>query len=111
AIDFQAGIGWQPIRHRIADLVTHVRQKLDGSFGLKLATPIHSDLCGAMTAFRLPAHDPQEVRKALWDRYRIEAPIMDRPEGNLIRVSTHFYNTHEEIDRLVEALPQLLSIR
>ena len=34
--------------------------------------------------------------------------IVERPEGPLIRVSTHFYNTEEEIDRLADALPGLL---
>src|SRR5207248_940106 len=49
------------------------------------------------------------LRRRLWDEYRIEAPIIGRPEGHLIRVSTHFYNTEEEIDRLAEALPALLT--
>jgi len=37
-------------------------------------------------------------RTFLWERFRIEAPIVERPEGLLLRVSTHFYNTEEEID-------------
>ena len=36
------------------------------------------------------------------------APIVERPEGLLIRTSTHFYNTVEEIDQLAEVLPGLI---
>jgi isopenicillin-N epimerase len=62
-----------------------------------------------MTAFRLPSGaQAPELRQALWERYRIEAPIIERPEGLLIRISTHFYNLEDEIDRLAEALPDLL---
>ena len=41
------------------------------------------------------------VARAVWDEHRIEMPVIDRPDHLLIRVSTHFYNTEEEIDRVV----------
>jgi isopenicillin-N epimerase len=47
------------------------------------------------------------LRKRLWER-RIEVPIVERPEGLLLRTSTHFYNTEEEVDRLADLLPNLL---
>jgi isopenicillin-N epimerase len=109
AIDFQEGLGWQRIRGRIAELAEHVRQRLTGLAGLSPATPVDPRLHGAMTAWRLPAGtDAATLRRGLWEPYRIEAPVVERPDGLLIRVSTHFYNTIEEIDRLAEALPVLL---
>ena len=105
AIDFQTDLGWQRVRGRIAELAAYTRQRLDGLAGLTLATPTHPELHGSMTAFRLPPGvDIIELRRGLWEKHRIEAPIVERPEGPLIRVSTHFYNTHEEIDRLAAAL-------
>jgi isopenicillin-N epimerase len=109
AIDFQANLGWQAIRDRIAELVVAVRERLGGGVGLELATPTDPALHGFMTAFRLPAEvDAPALRQGLWERYRIEAPIIERPDGLLIRVSTHFYNTEDEIDRLTAALKELL---
>ena len=59
---------------------------------------------------RLPAGiDPSELRQRLWQEYHIEVPIIERPEGLLVRVSTHFFNTEEEVDRLSLALCHLLS--
>jgi isopenicillin-N epimerase len=105
AIDFQAALGWDPIRGRIIELVRHVRSRMGNVPGLALNTPQHPQLHGSMTAFRIPASwKPVELRAYLWDRHRIEAPIIERPEGNSIRVSTHFYNTEAEVDRLAEAL-------
>jgi isopenicillin-N epimerase len=108
AIDFQAEIGWERIHGRIDELTRYVRCRLAGLAGLELMTPDHSQMHGAMTAFRLPATvDPVAMRNGLWQA-RIEAPIVERPEGLLIRVSTHFYNTEEEVDRLEEVLAALL---
>jgi isopenicillin-N epimerase len=108
AIDFQDGLGWRAVRGRIAELATYTRDRLRGRCGLRPETPANPALHGAMTAFRLPAGtDPVELRRRLWER-RIEAPVVERPDGYLLRVSTHFYNTETEIDRLAEALPELL---
>jgi isopenicillin-N epimerase len=109
AIDFQAAIGFDRIRRRIAELTSYVRKRLGGELGLPLATPSHPDLCGALTAFRLPpATDAAVLRQRLWQDYRTEAPIIERSDGLLIRASTHFYNTEEEVDRLALALSNLL---
>jgi isopenicillin-N epimerase len=110
AIDFQAGLGWETIRGRIAELTAYVRQRLTGLAGLTPATPAHPEMHGAMTAFRFPRRvDAPALQQALWERYRIEAPVIDRTEKVLVRASTHFYNTEAEVDRLAEALTELLS--
>jgi isopenicillin-N epimerase len=107
AIDFQAGLGWERVRGRIAELASYVRRRLDGLAGLSLATPPQPELHGSMIAFRLPEGvDILALRRGLWE-HRIEAPIVERPEGPLIRISTHFYNTTGEIDQLAGALPRL----
>ena len=109
AIDFQDGLGWARIRAHIAELGAYVRTKIGRGVGLEEATPAHPALHGAMVAFELPAGtDPVVLRRNLWEKFRIETPIIERPERLLIRVSTHFYNTEDELDRLASALPALL---
>jgi isopenicillin-N epimerase len=105
AIDFQASIGWERIRGRIAELSAYVRQRFSTLDRLRLATPPEPELHGSMTAFWLPrGTDATLLRHRLWEDHRIEAPIIERPDGLLIRVSTHFYNTIDEINRLGKAL-------
>jgi isopenicillin-N epimerase len=104
AIRFQEGLGWERIRRRNAELAGLVRERF-GALGLRPATPADPELHGFMTAFRLPhGTDPVRLRRRLWEGHRIEVPIVERPEGPLIRVSAHFYNTEEEIIHLAEAL-------
>ena len=94
AIDFQAGLGWDNVRGRMAELAAYVR-RFDGLAGLRLATPADPRMCGGMTAFWLPPGGGAEgVRRRLWER-RIEAVIGEWPDGLMPRVSTHFYNTRD----------------
>jgi isopenicillin-N epimerase len=105
AIDFQEEIGWERIRCHNEELVQYTRERMGNGAGMQLRTPVHTDLHGFMTAFRLPAKtDAKALRQFLWHRHRIEAPVIERPDGLLIRVSTHFYNSKEEVERLAEVL-------
>ena len=110
ANDFQDRLGPQRIRERISELTGYVRRKLRGRFGLRPGMPDNAAMRGPMTTFRLPEgySDFLGLREALWKQARIEMPFIERPDGLLIRVSTHFYNTEEEIDRLADALPAVL---
>jgi isopenicillin-N epimerase len=106
AIDFQQQMGPKRIDERNRGLVRYAREKIGF---LPPETPANPELCGYLIAFRLPATaDMWKLRRGLWEKYRIEAPIIERPDGLLIRASTHFYNTQTEIDRLAMAVHDLL---
>jgi isopenicillin-N epimerase len=109
AIDFQERIGWAIIRGRMEELTRYVRERVGQRLGLVPATPPEAGLHGSLTAFELPAGTKSEaLRQGLWSQYRIEAPVIERPDRLLIRTSTHGYNTEEEVDRFTEALVELL---
>lgn len=109
ALAFQQSLGYEEIRHHNESLVRMVRERFARIDSLSLATPTYPHLHGFLTAFRLPARaDAPTWRKLLWERHRIEVPIVERPEGLLVRVSTHFYNTPDEIERLAVAVEELL---
>lgn len=110
AIGFQARIGVDRIRGRIAELAGYTRERIR-TLGLKLATPAVAGMHGSMTAFDLPfkgAAEASALRQAIW-KHHIEVPVVERPDRLLLRVSTHFYNTREEVDRLAEVLPEALA--
>jgi isopenicillin-N epimerase len=111
AITFHESLGPRRIRQRHRELTDHVRSRLASQAALQLVTPAHGELRGALTAFRLPPCDLAALRKELWETYRLEVPIIEHADGNFLRISTHFYNTEEEIERLATALSQLLPRR
>jgi isopenicillin-N epimerase len=109
AIGFQAALGHDRIQARMRELTDYIRQRLTGWRGLALATPEHPSLRGAMTAFRLPnGTNAAGLRRGLWERFRVEVSVSEHLERLVLRVSTHFFNTEAELERLAEALGKLL---
>jgi isopenicillin-N epimerase len=56
-----------------------------------------------------PHNHMHPVQEALWERFQIEALVVNWSGRRHIRVSCHLYNTAGEIDRLAAALKEVLS--
>ena len=57
-----------------------------------------------MASFRLPACDPEDVERRLFEEFRIEAPVSDWNGQPLLRVSVAAYNIPADLDHLEAAL-------
>lgn len=110
AIAFQEGLSWSAIRVRNEMLFQKSRKLLGEKVGLRFWTPDHPELHGFLSTFLLPEEvDPDLLKTLLWQKYRIEVPTIPKPYGNLLRVSTHFYDTVEELECLAEILPKAMN--
>jgi isopenicillin-N epimerase len=108
AIEFLESLGTHQIRSRNSELARYARQKLSTIPGVGPATPDDPELSEALVSYLLPHGELDHLQRSLWDQFRIETPVLRRTGNSLLRVSTHFYNTHDEIDRLHAALVELL---
>jgi isopenicillin-N epimerase len=61
-----------------------------------------------MATFPLPPCQPQELKRRLYDEFKIEIPIITWQRRAFVRVSIQAYNSLEEIEALVAALAYLL---
>jgi isopenicillin-N epimerase len=104
-LDFRASLGGDAaISARMRNLSAYARTSL-AAIGLTCATPENPALHGGgMTAFDFPCDDPIAVRDYFWFKHGIECPVTAASERKFLRVSTGWFNTHEEIDRLVLAI-------
>ena len=60
-----------------------------------------------MVVIPVPSMNPQLLKEALFDRYRIEIPITSHKDWLFIRLSIQGYNTLEDVDALVEAVREI----
>jgi len=101
AIELLLSVGIQEIETRILSLTDYLIKGLQAS-GCAIDTPIagRRERSG-IVSFRHRALDSAQ----LYERLQTAGVIVSL-RGDLIRVSPHFYNTEDELDRLLAVLPQ-----
>jgi isopenicillin-N epimerase len=110
AIDFQERHDWDTVRGRCHALAREARARLTDLTGLRPIAPDSPDWFAQMIAVPLPPSDPLELKRRLYDDYRIEVPIIDWPGQLMVRISFQGYNTADDLDRLIQALVELMPI-
>ena len=105
SIRFIQEIGVAEIEGRNLDLATSLKQALREIPGVKVLSPRDRQTSSGLVSFSIDGMDPQVVAASLWDRHRIVARSVAYPPG--IRVSLHFFNTEEEVSKVVEAVQGL----
>jgi selenocysteine lyase/cysteine desulfurase len=104
ALDLQLAVGKANIEARARELATRLRSGLQEIRGAKLWTSPDPRLSANLTTVAFASQSPQDTAKALLDREGIVVRTVKTDTVNGIRVSTHFYNHHDEIDRLLSVV-------
>jgi selenocysteine lyase/cysteine desulfurase len=100
SVDLLQRIGIEAISARLRELTDHL---IDGLIdkGYSIISPRDPQAWSGIVSFVSPTHNHQQIWLALRKEHRTEIAVR---EGRL-RVSAHFYNTNEQINRLLAALP------
>lgn len=103
--DFHESIPHATRLLRIQELSDRVRAAVIDAVGFRCATPSNPELRGGLTSFIVPASlDGTALRQRLLDHHRIEVNLVELDGIQYLRVSTHVYNTHQEIECLARAI-------
>ena len=70
---------------------------------LRLETPIPYELSSGIVTICLPGFISMSISQSLLEHERVLVSSLEK-DSSLIRISTHVFNTDEEMDRLVTGL-------
>jgi len=104
AIDFYDRVGPGRIEARVRHLSTRLRRSVREMPGVRLLTSEDPGLSCGISTIGFKIVDCRKVQAALREHFNIWVKPLPEPDLNAIRVSTHYYNTSEEVDGLVNAL-------
>lgn len=109
AIDLMEEIGIDNFRSRSRWLAEYGENRLIDVFGFPTMACRESGWYGSMAHVRLPEGNHESLQKMLWERHQIEVPVFPFEGKDYVRLSCHLYNSREQIDRLVDALRELIT--
>lgn len=70
--------------------------------------PITEEFLGQMASIPVQTEKPMELKELLYAKYKIQVPIMPLNGKVYLRYSMNMYNTQEDLDKLYEALEDIL---
>ncbi len=109
ALNFLDSIGMDAIYARDRMLSDNLKEQLMELPGVSLGTSRdHALSSPGITSFSVEGWDTSLLRGILEGKAGIVLSRDQRRYHDLVRVSTHFYNTPAEIDRLIEVLREIL---
>jgi isopenicillin-N epimerase len=108
AIQFLNAHHWEAVRAECHLLAQKARQSIESITGITPLSPDSPEWYAQMVSVPLPPCDAEQLKSRLYDEYHIEVPIVVWNDRTLIRISIQAYNTHADIDALVNALERLL---
>jgi isopenicillin-N epimerase len=80
--------------------------KLVGS--LEIA-PLSTDFFGQMASVPIKTSKPQELKELLYEKYKIQVPIMVLGENVYLRYSINAYNSQADLDLLYQVLEEIIA--
>ena len=117
AVEFYNAIGKARVEQRVRALASYLRGQAAEIPHVKLYTSNDPRLAGAMTSLGMDNVSPLRLREYL--RQRFDIYTAERAAGPKypadphgvegVRISTHYYNTFQQVERVLEGLRELSS--
>ncbi len=111
AIDYQLEIGWEErIRPYCLGLARYLKaQAVERIRGARLTIPMDESMSGFISGFTIDGIDLPKVCEYLAKDYRIEVTAVGANDLTFFRVSTHFYDSYDDLDRFINAVNEIIA--
>jgi isopenicillin-N epimerase len=107
AIKFLNENNWQERSQINRQLVVSTRNQFLEFLNLDPICP--DDWLGQMATIELPIDNPLQFKQSLLEKYKIQIPVYSWENISAFRYSIHFYNTEEDLNKLLTAVKELLN--
>lgn len=110
AMEFQQQVGRSKIEARIRELAIYARLRLQQLTGIELLTPARPGLWAGILTFRVPGKTAPDMAAAVERTHRVHLRAIRWPNNaeGALRLSLHVFNTHDDVEKLVQGLQQAL---
>lgn len=103
-ISFMEDNHWEMVSENCRKLVLENALRLNHILGSEPIAPLSADFTGQMYAAELKTVTPEKFQRMLYEKYKIQIPVIRQDDKNYLRYSIQGMNTQDDLDKLFEAL-------
>lgn len=109
AVDFLHHLGMQNVARRGQAMAAHLRRRLlQLGDRIEILTPDEKGGYGSVLGFRIKTVPFDVLHKQLLDHYHIITRMVPENGVNCNRISTHIYNSFEEVNKVADAITAIV---
>ena len=101
AVDFHNLIGPDRVLARCRELSERLHAGLAGIPGVQIKSATDAELRAPLVSFTVDGWETQAFIRALWERGPVRVRHVAEYDYHWVRMSTHVYNTPQEVDRVL----------
>ena len=109
AINFQKNNNWDIVKKRCKDLTKQTLISLQEILKTDLLCPVNDDWLAQMASIQVPVKDLSNIKNTLLSKYKIEIPIFEWENNNMLRFSFNAYNDENDSNALIDAIKDIFS--
>jgi len=104
AVDFIKSIGIDNIEKHNRELSNYFKQKIEQIKGIKRYTSFKPEFSCGLSAVKVKGCDCVKLRDEIQNKFNVVLRPVTDDNLNAIRVSTHLYNTKQQVDKCIDIL-------
>ncbi len=109
AIQFLKEYNWPEVAKESRKLAHSNYLRFCDLMGTKPLSPISDEFLGQMCSIPINCSAPEKLQRLLFEKYKIEIPVMEKDGSVLMRYSINAYNSQEDLDKLYSAIRKIIS--
>ena len=108
-IDFLEENDWKAVAKKCREIVMKNYQRFCDLLQTEPICPITEEFLVQMASIPIKSSNPVELKELLFNKYKIEIPVMPLNGNYFLRYSINAYNSQEDLDVLYKALQDIIA--
>lgn len=109
ALKFREDYNWNQVTEDCRKLSQSNYKRFAEVTSGEMLCPVSDDFLGQMCSVRINTPDPVALQDLLYNKYRIEIPVMEHGDKVFLRYSINGYHTQKDLDVLFDSLDEIKS--
>lgn len=107
ALRFMKKYDWKQKSDSCKDLLLNSAPKVFETTKSKPLAPLNKDFFGQLCSFEISCSNPVQLKRLLYEKYKIQIPVMEFNKMILLRFSIQTFNTETDLFKLIDALNEI----
>lgn len=109
ALEFMKEYNWEQVAADCRKMVQENALRFCALLGSKPLAPVTDEFIAQLFSIPVKTTRPEELQRYLFEKYRIEIPVMRQESSIFIRYSINGFNSQKDLDTLYDALKEIIA--